>query len=101
MTTHNEIPLQYLIASGLKYTIIHPGGLTDKPGGKSEVLLGADDAFLKETTRQIPRDDVAEVCVKSLTEDAAINRSIDIIAREGSPTTNWASFFSTPGNCRY
>lgn len=93
---------QYLMASGLKYTIIHPGGLTDKPGGKSEVLLGVDDNFLKETVRQIPRDDVATVCVKALTEEGAINRSIDIIAKESdAPTKDWKRFFATPGNCRY
>lgn len=26
----------YLIWSGLEYTIVHPGGLLDKPGGKRE-----------------------------------------------------------------
>lgn len=29
---------QYLIASGLDYTIIHPGGLTDEPGGRRELV---------------------------------------------------------------
>ena len=37
---------EYLIKSGVPYTIIHPGGLIDKPGGEREVLLGADDKFL-------------------------------------------------------
>jgi hypothetical protein len=31
---------EYLISSGLKYTIVHPGGLLDKKGGEKEVLLG-------------------------------------------------------------
>tara|TARA_B100000524_G_C23513485_1_gene321436 strand:- start:10 stop:198 length:189 start_codon:yes stop_codon:yes gene_type:complete len=25
---------EYLIASGITYTILHPGGLLDKPGGR-------------------------------------------------------------------
>ena len=31
---------QYLIKSGLPYTIIHPGGLLDKRGGEREIVLG-------------------------------------------------------------
>jgi len=38
---------KYLIdacsTSDMKYTIIHPGGLTDKKGGASEILMGFDD----------------------------------------------------------
>jgi hypothetical protein len=36
-----------LIASGLTYTIIHPGGLTDKKGGVSEIVFGINDELLK------------------------------------------------------
>lgn len=38
---------EYLIASGLTYTIIHPGGLTDKKGGVSEIVFGINDELLK------------------------------------------------------
>ena len=34
---------KYLIKSGMDYTIIHPGGLTDEEGGKREIVLGKDD----------------------------------------------------------
>ena len=30
---------QYLVKSGLSYTIIHPGGLTDEPAGREEFVL--------------------------------------------------------------
>jgi len=97
---------EYLIASGIPYTIIHPGGLTDKSGGVSEVILGVDDDLLKEAFRQIPRDDVAEVCVNAALEPSAINRSIDIITKEitadTKPTKNWKYFFeSNRANCSY
>eukprot|EP00960_Hanusia_phi_P059185 764091-Hanusia_phi.AAC.20 len=36
----------YLKESGLTYTIIHPGGLTNKPGGERELVLGTDDSLL-------------------------------------------------------
>ena len=54
--------VQYLIESGLDYTIVHPGGLLDQPGGVREILMGIDDKFLStKDTRSIPRTDVAEV----------------------------------------
>ena len=45
----------YLINSGMKYTILHPGGLIDKAGGEREVFSGINDELLKETVRNIPR----------------------------------------------
>ena len=93
---------EYLIASGLQYTIIHPGGLTDKAGGKSEIKFGVDDQLLQESSRQIPRADVAEICVEALVQPGAINRSIDVIAKESDkPTADWKDFFSKSGNCKY
>lgn len=98
---------KYLIESGLKYTIIHPGGLTDRPEGQSEVILGVDDELLNEKVRSIPRGDVAEVCVQALQQKEAMDRSIDIIARpvadsEGAKvTSDWKSFFSKPDTCKY
>jgi len=93
---------EYLIKSGLQYTIVHPGGLTDKEGGKQEVVIGVDDELLKEKTRQIPRDDVATLCIEAMKQSKAINRSIDVISREGTPTKDWSSFFSSnSNNCKY
>jgi uncharacterized protein YbjT (DUF2867 family) len=73
---------EHLIASGMQYTILHPGGLTDKIGGEREIVSGVDDELLKEKVRSIPRDDVAEVCVQSMLEDGANNKAIDLIAKE-------------------
>ena len=94
---------EYLIKSGLKYTIIHPGGLTDKGSESKEVILGVDDELLKEKVRTISRSDVACVCIQSLYCNSAINRSIDIISREtGKTITDWNSFFSSNSkNCKY
>ena len=98
---------QYLITSGMKYTIVHPGGLLDKTGGDREIVLGTNDELLKEKVRSIPRADVAEVCVQAIRQPGGINRSIDIIAREPgqegtSVTKDWKAFFaSKAGNCQY
>lgn len=94
---------EYLMKSGLKYTIIHPGGLTDKGDESKEVILGVDDELLKEKARTISRSDVANVCIQSLYCDSAINRSIDIISRDtGKATSDWNLFFSSSNkNCKY
>ena len=39
---------QYQVASGLEYTIIHPGGLKDEAGGKRELFVGVDDTILEK-----------------------------------------------------
>lgn len=94
---------EYLIKSGMTYTIIHPGGLTDKPGGEKEIIFDVDDNLLQKTSRQIPRQDVAEVCLQSILQPGAANRSFDIIASPDArkPTSDWKAFFANPGNCKY
>lgn len=91
-----------LVDSGIAYTIIRPGGLLDKPGGARELLVGKDDAFLKNPPEgvptAIPRADVAEVVVQSLLAPGARNKAFDLISKpeEGSaaPTTEFAALFA-------
>ncbi|MGK7949354.1 MAG: SDR family oxidoreductase [Xenococcaceae cyanobacterium] len=89
---------QYLIDSGLNYTIIHPGGLINEPGGKRELIVGENDTLSKNPPNgippHIPREDVAEVVVQALTEPNAINKAFDIIAQpEDAPSTVVTSDF--------
>ncbi len=99
---------QYLIDSGINYTIIHPGGLLDQPGGVRELLVGKNDTLLKNPPNSvptsIPREDVAEVVVQALREPNAIDKSFDIISKpEDDPsavvTKDFAALFAqtTPG----
>lgn len=89
---------KYIAQSGLPYTIIHPGGLIDTPGGRRKIVAGVDDELLKRTTRNIPRADVAEVCVQALLCPDARNLAIDIISEpegEGEATSDFGAFFRT------
>lgn len=80
----------YLIASGVPYTIIHPGGLlphfgssTPAPGGRRQLVAGLDDLLLDAPTsgRLIPREDVAEVCVECLlSPGVSFGRSFDLVS---------------------
>jgi len=87
----------YLISSAIDYTIIHPGGLlphfgnaSKVPGGVREILVGVDDSLLDEPkeSRMVPREDLAELCVLSLTTADARNRSFDVTTKsvgQGEP----------------
>lgn len=89
---------QYLIDSGLNYTIIRAGGLLDQPGGIRELLVGKDDVLLKNPPNgiptSIPRADVAEVVVQSILEPGARNKAFDLISKpeDGSSATVTVDF---------
>jgi nucleoside-diphosphate-sugar epimerase len=65
-----------LRASGLDYTVVRPGGLTDDPGtGLVRVAERLDRG-------QVPRADVAAVLLACLDTPATIGRSFDLLAGE-------------------
>jgi len=65
-----------LRASGLDYTIVRPGGLTDDPGtGLVRIAERLDRG-------QIPRADVAAVLLACLDEPRTIGKSFDLIGGE-------------------
>jgi len=63
-----------LRASGLDYTIVRPGGLTDD-NGTGRVSVGE-----RLERGQIPRDDVASVLWAVLRTDSAIGRDFDLVS---------------------
>ncbi|MGA1603170.1 MAG: SDR family oxidoreductase [Prochlorothrix sp.] len=94
---------QYLLDSGLTYTIIHPGGLLDQPGGERELLVGKADTLLSETPNGIPpslpRADVAEVAVQAFLCPEAQNKGFDLISKPvddptGQVTQDFAALFA-------
>jgi uncharacterized protein YbjT (DUF2867 family) len=76
-------------ASGVPYTILRPGGLTDKPGGQNGVRLEQGDSG----TGFIPRADVARVCVAALKSPAARNRTFEVYGGQPPPVTDWDALF--------
>jgi uncharacterized protein YbjT (DUF2867 family) len=99
---------QYLIDSGLDYTIIRAGGLIDAPGGERQLLVGKHDTLLSQSAgggpTVIPRADVAEMVVQALMTPAARNKAFDVISTPvGTPaatdTQDFAALFAqaTPG----
>jgi uncharacterized protein YbjT (DUF2867 family) len=66
----------WLKNSGLDYTIIRPGRLTDDPGtGKVKIAVDLERG-------EIPRDDVASTIVASLNNNHTIGKAFDMIGGE-------------------
>ncbi len=63
-----------LRASGLDYTVVRPGGLTDDPG------IGLVSIAERLERGQIPRADVAAVLLACLDTPSTIGRSFDLIS---------------------
>lgn len=95
---------QYLVDSGIDYTIIRAGGLQDLPGGKRKLLVGDNDRLSTNPPEGIPplipRADVAEMVVRALKEPAARNKAFDIISyseedSQGKVTRDFAALFAS------
>jgi uncharacterized protein YbjT (DUF2867 family) len=65
----------YLEKSGLDYTILRPGGLSDEPG--TGTLQAA--THLERRSGKISREDVAEAIVAALEEDATIGKTVEML----------------------
>jgi uncharacterized protein YbjT (DUF2867 family) len=63
--------------SGLDFTIVRPGGLTDDPG--TDLIAAAEDLG---RSGQIPRDDVAATLLGCLDEPATIRKAFDLLEGE-------------------
>lgn len=77
--------------SGLAYTVVRPGGLTDEPGGKG--IRGGTDAALPAGS--ISRADVARVCVEALGNPAAHRKTIALVGDAAGGAVDWPAFFGS------
>jgi uncharacterized protein YbjT (DUF2867 family) len=63
-----------LASSGLDYTIVRPGGLTDDPG-TGRVRVGTNIEY-----GYVPRDDVAAVLLAVLEEPSSIGKTFELVS---------------------
>lgn len=69
---------EHLGRSGLTYTVLRPGGLTEDPGsGRIRIARNGESS-----PRQISRDNVAACVLASLESEWAINRTVDLLDGE-------------------
>jgi uncharacterized protein YbjT (DUF2867 family) len=81
----------YLMASGLTYTIVRPGGLKNEDNANAIKMSSADTL----SEGNIPRTKVATVCVESLFYPEAKNKILEIIAPADSPSQDWPQLFQS------
>ena len=81
----------YLKKSGLTYTIVRPGGLKNEDNDKAIVMSAADTLF----EGSIPREKVAEICVESLTQPAAKNKVVEVVASETTAAQPLSTLFAS------
>jgi uncharacterized protein YbjT (DUF2867 family) len=77
---------QALRASGLAYTILRPGGLTNDRGGQQGIRFTQGDTLGAGT---IPRADLAAVAVAALGNEAAIGKTFELAGDDRSPPDGW------------
>jgi len=94
---------QYLVDSGINYTIIRAGGLLDSQDGCRELIVGTDDTLLNSPPNNIrpsiPRGDVANTVIQALRFPNARNKAFDIISKpeddpEATITSDWEALFA-------
>jgi uncharacterized protein YbjT (DUF2867 family) len=81
---------EYLQKSGLKYTIVRPGGLRNDESSDRPIVSSADTLF----EGSLPRTKVAEVCVAALSEPASHNKIVEIIAKPDAPAKTFSELFA-------
>lgn len=75
--------------SGLDYTIVRPGGLTDEPAGRKALRFDQGDRMMG----LVSRGDVARVCIALLAEPHPSRTTFEVIEAEGPAQTSLAEMF--------
>ena len=81
-----------VVASGVSYTIVRPGGLNDAPGNIQTIIFEQGDE--PGRGKVISRADVARVCVAALHDEEARNKVFEIYARDGEPQAGFSGEFA-------
>jgi len=78
---------EHLRRSGLNYSVIRPGGLSNFPGGISVIDLQQGDA--PDAQGLITREDVALVAIESLSNQGAVNKTFEVVNGDVVPGDDW------------
>ncbi len=81
-----------LRTSGLTYTIIRPGELTDASGGMTAMRIGQGDTISGGT---ISRSDLAAICLAALDDISTYHTTFEIVADEGEPPKALRDLFAS------
>lgn len=79
-----------LRTSGVPYTIVRPGGLTDEAGGKAALQFTQGDT----AAGRIARADVATVCVEAIGRKQALGKTFEVVSGTGTWPNDWTKEFA-------
>ncbi|KAG2427562.1 hypothetical protein HXX76_012216 [Chlamydomonas incerta] len=90
---------KYLRASGINYTIIRPGGLSNEPeAAVGNLILAREDSLFgleSDPGREISRDTVAAVAVQALLQPAASkDKLVEVVASPSAPRLSPDTWFA-------
>lgn len=77
--------------SGLDYTVVRPGGLTDTTPRQKALRFDQGDRI---ESGMIPRADVAQICVAALSEPSARGKTFEVITEDGDAARDWSALFA-------
>lgn len=77
--------------SGVPYTIVRPGGLSNDAGGQKLIKVMQGDP--RDVRGRIPRADVAAICVNALGRKDAQRKTMEVLSDETSGAVDWSKFF--------
>jgi len=83
---------EYLQGSGVPYTIVRPGGLTNDDQNTDAIVMSSADTLFDG---RIARAKVAQVCAEALADPSAKNKIVEIIAQAEAPTRDFAELFAS------
>ncbi|CAN6194852.1 unnamed protein product [Urochloa humidicola] len=81
---------KHIRRSGINYTIVRPGGLTDQPPAGNIVMEPEDTLY----SGSISRDQVAEVAVEALLCPESSYKVVEIVARSDAPNRPLRDMFA-------
>jgi uncharacterized protein YbjT (DUF2867 family) len=79
-------------ATGINYTIVRPGSLTNEPGGQRGVRIMQGDPIDGEGS--ISRSDVAAVLVNAVGRPELYGKTFEVVGDNGVTRIEWASLYS-------
>jgi len=82
---------EHLRASGLSYTVVRPGGLTNEAAGQKGVRLYQGDDWQSRLRQTISREDLAQVLIETLRNPGARNASFEIVNDAAERPGTWVA----------
>ncbi|EIE27205.1 NAD(P)-binding protein [Coccomyxa subellipsoidea C-169] len=98
LLTNGAASEKYLRSSGLEWTVVRPGGLSNKPLAEvGNLIVGKEDTLFgrpSDPGKDISRDLVAAVLVEAVTQPGASNKVVEIVSSKDAselPPDQWFS----------